>query len=1151
MKRVFITMFLLTLFSISNSLADTQYPRKIVMEEGTGTWCGWCVRGIETIERLNKEYPDNFIAIALHHQDEMSTIENYDEIAKKFHSFPSSFINRTMSQDPDYPSVKPIIEKMKGLANAKISVSAFFGARDSSSVIVSTETVFGFGSTESEYRIAYVVVEDHVGPYSQNNSYGGLHYNENNYMYDWTRKEGNVRIEYNDVARGIYGGVNGIESSVPKTIKEGETYKYDYSFKLPKNIQDKKNIRIVALLIDNNSCEIINADRTGIKYDEDIVNQTFGFFYNGQLLVEYANIETYAEIDLAGSGEKNCKTSNVNYPEDGLMLKKLDGTKVQGKVILEVLGKTFDFSKLQWSIGGDYVAVNSEKQERAFSSSDKGVVEVLLEALGIKNEGYLEAKLTATVGKESHTVRIKFISKNPKIGDVNATSSQIWWSNHNESDSGGRWHIVQQAPTTCSFAIHIGPEDLGINGATIAAASIYMCGTGFRDMKVWVSKTLPKYGEVGNLESVSVPNESIVIDDFTSVPFSKEYELGADGLYVGYTYDYPVNTEGFGNAGTLGFTSEEYRQGSLWVMTDKNQGWWESSYQLKMKLLLGGGVYASNAATPIGFEEKGYYVVSGDSELAKLSIKNTGRNTIKSIDYLVYTGSQSSTEMHLDLEKQLEGFGQSTNVEVKLPADASPGKSVKQLVISKVNGETNPYKDSSISTALTTLSEKLPTKVVVEELTGTWCTFCPRGIVGLNMMNKEYGDNIITIAVHGGEDPMKLAGYNYGGSFPSCYINRGDKTVDPYYGEVYGETPFGVKKVLDKAFAKTVIGAISASAEWTDETKTAIKINTETRFAADMSNSRYAIGFIVLEDGLKGEGSDWAQVNGYSGDFSDPNFEEIAVLPDRVIGMEYDHVPVAVWEPYRGVNGSVPSTIQENQLYFYSYVGKIQGNTHIQDKERLTVVVLLLDNDTQRIINADKCQINEYNNPPAPKELFEFRYEGKTLEDGALVTINAEEDSWGFGEMGCETNPSSDPKNGLILVTSDGSKKSGSATLTITKNTFTAQMIQWCMGGECTPMNDKTTLSKSFTTDNDGICQVQFDASNIKTEGELEAKLAATIGSDTKMVNIKFVNNKTNGINVIYSDDGNDVWYDLNGTRLESAPTRKGLYIKNGEKVVR
>lgn len=249
------------------SRSNTFYPRKIVMEEGTGTWCGWCVRGIETIERLSRDYPDNFIAIALHTSDEMDNAMNYKAIVDRFNSFPGCLINRTISGDPDYPQMIPLIEDMKDKADAMIKMSAHYASSDSSAVSVSTETVFGFtddGSTD--YRIAYVVVEDHVGPYVQKNYYsGGTPDANSEYMSEWMKMGAKVEIEFNDVARGIFGGTDGLEGSIPKGIKEGDVYQYTYTFSLPSNIQDKKNISIIALLLDHRSGTIINADKCSLS----------------------------------------------------------------------------------------------------------------------------------------------------------------------------------------------------------------------------------------------------------------------------------------------------------------------------------------------------------------------------------------------------------------------------------------------------------------------------------------------------------------------------------------------------------------------------------------------------------------------------------------------------------------------------------------------------------------------------------------------------------------------------------------------------------------------------------------------------------------------------------------------------------------------
>ncbi len=136
---------------------------------------------------------------------------------------------------------------------------------------------------------------------------------------------------------------------------------------------------------------------------------------------------------------------------------------------------------------------------------------------------------------------------------------------------------------------------------------------------------------------------------------------------------------------------------------------------------------------------------------------------------------------------------------------------------------------------------------------------------------------------------------------------------------------------------------------------------------------------------------------------------------------------------------------------------------------------------------------------------FEFRYHGESLTDGALVTIAAEEDEWGFGEMCCYSNPSSDPNNGLVLQVLSGNNTQGSATMTIDENTFNPSRVLWCMGGNCMMFGNNTSITKSFNVVN-GICQVQFDAEDIQSEGHLLATLTATIGAETHTVKIKFTN---------------------------------------------
>ena len=249
--------------------AKTVFPRKVVMEEGTSSECGSCVRGYAITDHLLEDYPDNFIPIYIHNYGEMNT-ENYESVIDKFIMLPNGLVNRIyITEGMHYNQVMETFERQNLLSEAKILPSATFAADDSSSVAVTTECLFGFTDSDgSAYKIAYVVIEDNVGPYMQSNydySNPSAAHDDSDYLDGWVHKEPQVKMLYNNVARSIVGGINGVEGSVPSIIKEGDTYKYTYCFKLPDNIQSKKNVSIVTLLIDETNGEIVNAERAPIE----------------------------------------------------------------------------------------------------------------------------------------------------------------------------------------------------------------------------------------------------------------------------------------------------------------------------------------------------------------------------------------------------------------------------------------------------------------------------------------------------------------------------------------------------------------------------------------------------------------------------------------------------------------------------------------------------------------------------------------------------------------------------------------------------------------------------------------------------------------------------------------------------------------------
>lgn len=232
------------------------YPRKVVVEEGTGTWCGFCPRGIVGMEKMYKEFPDNFIGIAVHDDNEMGVGENYNSLISLFSGFPGCIANRLekYNTDPNENELRRIISAEKDKGEAQIEAQAYWKDGNRNEVTVTTASRFAYSGNNVDVRIAYAVTEDGVGPYMQANYYSG------GSLEGWGDKDSRVSTVFNDVARGIYD-YNGVSGSVPGVINVGDTYNYEYTFTLPSNVANKDNVNIVAMLINGETGEIMNADK--------------------------------------------------------------------------------------------------------------------------------------------------------------------------------------------------------------------------------------------------------------------------------------------------------------------------------------------------------------------------------------------------------------------------------------------------------------------------------------------------------------------------------------------------------------------------------------------------------------------------------------------------------------------------------------------------------------------------------------------------------------------------------------------------------------------------------------------------------------------------------------------------------------------------
>ncbi len=263
---------------------ESGFKRNLVFEEGTGTWCGWCVVGYAGMEYMKETYGDKgFIGIAVHQGDAMASLDRggaYASFGQYFDSFPSAFLNRDWSADI-YPNPYVLEEEYEALINvpAIVEISAEISGEsiDSRDIKLKTKTQFCTDSDNVNYGIAYAVVEDNVGPYPQQNNASG----QNKDFFGFEKKGKVVPLTFNDVARNC-SHPEAFKGSIPTEVKVGETYEYTMDINLS-DVKDLENYRVIAMVIDNKTGQIQNAcQATNILSGvESVIGNESSFVANG------------------------------------------------------------------------------------------------------------------------------------------------------------------------------------------------------------------------------------------------------------------------------------------------------------------------------------------------------------------------------------------------------------------------------------------------------------------------------------------------------------------------------------------------------------------------------------------------------------------------------------------------------------------------------------------------------------------------------------------------------------------------------------------------------------------------------------------------------------------------------------------------------
>ncbi|WP_179351532.1 Omp28-related outer membrane protein [Winogradskyella vidalii] len=217
--------------------------RKIVIEDYTGTWCGFCPRVAGAIHSLS-EATDFITVVAIHetnnnypepmHFDQVQLLKD----AFGIEGFPAAKINR--SENWDMPHANSDVTSIAGLdTNLALAIdSELIG----DALTVQVNVVYEEGSMEGDKLVVYLledgIVSDQVNYYNGDST--SSYYNAGNPIEDFV---------HNETLRNSMSSVLG--DAIPATAALTE-YTASFTLTVPSNYVTE-NLSIAAMVVDSNN----------------------------------------------------------------------------------------------------------------------------------------------------------------------------------------------------------------------------------------------------------------------------------------------------------------------------------------------------------------------------------------------------------------------------------------------------------------------------------------------------------------------------------------------------------------------------------------------------------------------------------------------------------------------------------------------------------------------------------------------------------------------------------------------------------------------------------------------------------------------------------------------------------------------------------
>lgn len=341
-----------TQLSVQGTVNDLSFEttKRIVIEKITGQPCGFCPGGIIASDRIETLFGDKYVPVEIH-STLMGTDEYaYDNYANYFtglSGIPAGLVNRLNNTIYQPLAVVDGIYSLNGdgetsttwldlvqsefennpIAVADINITKATYDANSRRIGIEGNVNYAVNLTSVNQNLMFVITENGLSG-TQHNYYQQRGYNGQEVLAEWNAMDEYVSWTYNHVARRVVDDMyTGLSGMIPVTVEADNEILFDINRNAYDNVSNWANAEVVAMLIDNNTGEIINVAKAPFESGTVGINSVVA--EDGEGIAIGVNGEG---VNVNAAGEVNVTVYDVN----GTLVGMAGG---EGSVSVPVNGK--------------------------------------------------------------------------------------------------------------------------------------------------------------------------------------------------------------------------------------------------------------------------------------------------------------------------------------------------------------------------------------------------------------------------------------------------------------------------------------------------------------------------------------------------------------------------------------------------------------------------------------------------------------------------------------------------------------------------------------------------------------------------------------------------------------------------------------------